>query len=76
MNSPENDDPLFDTGPAAEFIGSSVPTMVRWRLGGEGPDFVKIGRLVKYRKSALERFIDQCTRRPHRRSRRSKLEAV
>jgi hypothetical protein len=37
---------------------------------------VKIGRLVKYRKSALERFIEQCTRRPHRRSRRSKLEAV
>jgi predicted DNA-binding transcriptional regulator AlpA len=75
MTFHENDDPLLETGPAAAFLGNSVPTLVRWRQTGEGPDYIKVGRLVKYRKSALERFLDECTRRPHRRARLLKTEA-
>jgi predicted DNA-binding transcriptional regulator AlpA len=70
------DDVLLDTGPAAEFIGASIPTLVRWRQNGEGPDYIKIGRLVKYRKSALERFLDECTRRAHRAPAGSKLRVA
>jgi predicted DNA-binding transcriptional regulator AlpA len=60
-------DLLIDTGPAGEYLGKSYPTMVRWRQIGEGPDFIRIGRHVKYRKSALDRFLEECTHRPRRR---------
>lgn len=76
MESYPNDDTLFETPAAARYIGSSVPTLVRWRQIGEGPAFIKSGRAVKYRKSALDRYLDDCTRRPHRRPRLSKVEAV
>jgi predicted DNA-binding transcriptional regulator AlpA len=66
MTHIETNDPLYDCKPAAEYVGKSIPTLARWRKLGEGPDYVKIGRAIKYRKSALDRFIDQCTRRPHR----------
>jgi predicted DNA-binding transcriptional regulator AlpA len=66
MTHIETTDPLYDCKPAAEYVGKSIPTLARWRKHGDGPDYVKIGRAIKYRKSALDRFIDQCTRRPHR----------
>ena len=34
----------------------------RWRREGRGPQFVKLGRLIRYRQSDLECFIDGCTR--------------
>lgn len=75
MSRIENHDPLYDPQPAAEYLTKSVPTLARWRNLGEGPAYVKIGRAIKYRKSALDRFIDDCTRRPHRRPVK-KLEAA
>jgi hypothetical protein len=59
-----NGDPLFDTSGAAEYLKSSIPTLERWRRVGEGPDFSKMCGLVRYRKSALDRFIDASTRQP------------
>jgi predicted DNA-binding transcriptional regulator AlpA len=67
-----NDGPLLDTPVAAQYLGTSVPTTQRWRRLGTGPDWVKMGGLVKYRKYALDRYIDECTRRPHRTHRRVK----
>uniref|UniRef100_UPI003D0CA2F1 helix-turn-helix transcriptional regulator n=1 Tax=Methylocystis sp. TaxID=1911079 RepID=UPI003D0CA2F1 len=63
----ETTDLLYDCKLAAEYVGKSVPTLARWRALGDGPDYVKIGRAIKYRKSARDRFIEECTRRPHRR---------
>jgi hypothetical protein len=67
-----NDDPLFDTPAAANYLNASVPTLERHRRFGTGPDWVKMGGLVRYRKSALDRHIDECTRRPRRNRRREK----
>lgn len=61
-----NDDPLFDTPGAAEYLLSSVPTMERWRRVGQGPDFCKMSGLVRYQKSALDRYIEASTRRASR----------
>jgi hypothetical protein len=36
----------------------SPRTMQRWRLEGVGPEFLKLGRLVRYRKSDLDRWCD------------------
>jgi predicted DNA-binding transcriptional regulator AlpA len=42
---------------AAKYLGNAEQTLARWRHEGVGPRFVKIGRLVGYRKSDLERWI-------------------
>lgn len=57
---------LFDEDGAASYVGGSQSplsprTMQRWRLEGIGPNYVKLGRLIRYRKSDLDRFIDERT---------------
>jgi hypothetical protein len=54
---------LYDEEAAGEYIGGalspiSTRTLQRWRLEGEGPTFVKLGRLVRYRQSDLETFLE------------------
>ena len=45
-----------DRGGEAEPV--SPRTMQRWRQEGIGPEFLKLGRLVRYRKSDLDRWRD------------------
>ena len=59
-------DILYDEEGAAHYIGGpnsplSTRTMQRWRLEGVGPTYVKLGRLVRYRKSDLELFLEERT---------------
>ena len=54
---------LYDEESAATYIGGpnspiSTRTMQRWRLEGVGPSFIKLGRMVRYRKSDLDVFIE------------------
>ena len=44
---------------AAAYIGWPVEIMRRWRALGTGPKFVKAGRLVRYRRAALDRWLDE-----------------
>jgi predicted DNA-binding transcriptional regulator AlpA len=55
-------DPLFVTPEAARYIKMSAPSLERWRGQGLGPDFCKMGGSVRYRKSALDQYIEECTR--------------
>ena len=49
---------------AAEYVGVSVETMRAWRCRGGGPSFAKIGkRLVRYRRTDLDQFIERGMRR-------------
>ena len=48
---------LLSTSHAAEFLNLSSSTLSKWRLSGKGPAFVKLGRRVCYRRSALEKFV-------------------
>lgn len=55
-------DPLYAEGPAGRYLGGgddpiSPRTLQRWRLEGTGPVFVKVGRLVRYRRSALDAWL-------------------
>lgn len=55
-------DPLLTTPEAAEYIGVTEGTLQTWRcIGRYDIPFVKVGRLVKYRKSALDAFLDRRT---------------
>lgn len=52
---------------AGAYLGStenpiSVRTLQNWRTEGKGPRFLKIGRLVRYRRSALDEFIQSSER--------------
>ncbi len=59
-----NDDPLFTPEEASEYLGGapSPRTMERQRSTGVGPAWVKLGHLVRYRKSALDLYIEHCGR--------------
>lgn len=46
---------------AAEMLQKPVGTMKRWRVEGIGPNYVKIGRDVRYKLSDLEAYIDEHT---------------
>ncbi|MGL1921590.1 MAG: helix-turn-helix domain-containing protein [Hyphomicrobiales bacterium] len=62
------DNILYDENATAIFLGGnqtpiSARTLQRWRLEGVGPAFIKLGRLVRYRQSDLNNFLDEnkCT---------------
>jgi predicted DNA-binding transcriptional regulator AlpA len=39
---------------AAPLIGVAVGTLQNWRVRGEGPKFIRVGRLVRYDPADLE----------------------
>jgi predicted DNA-binding transcriptional regulator AlpA len=58
------DDELINDREVARVIGRSVATVRNDRLHGRGVPFVKVGRLVRYRKSDVRKYIaDLPTRR-------------
>ena len=59
--TPPKDEILGNTD-AAEYIGVTPRTLEVWRCTKRYQiPFIKVGRLVKYRKSALDAFLDSRT---------------
>ena len=50
-------DLLLTQDAVADHLGICARTLERWRMTGEGPTFVKIGRAVRYPESALTEWI-------------------
>lgn len=48
----------LDTRQAAALTGIAAYTLECWRRDGEGPPYVKLGRLVKYRRVDLDAFME------------------
>lgn len=42
---------------AAKFLHVRPQTLACWRLYGKGPSFARIGRMIRYRREELERWI-------------------
>jgi Helix-turn-helix domain len=60
-----DDDPLHTPDETTKILRAGSPrTLERWRATGTGPDYVKVGRRIAYRHSALERYLQKQTRRP------------
>jgi len=51
-----HDDLLTETQ-AADFLRLSVRTLQAWRVSKRGPDFVKVGRAVRYRRRDLVAWL-------------------
>ena len=49
---------LMDEGRTAEILDVTTKCLQAWRSRGEGPKFIKIGRLVKYRMDDLLEYIN------------------
>jgi predicted DNA-binding transcriptional regulator AlpA len=50
--------PLYDEKEAARYTTRSVSSLRRGRKDGSGPKFVRLGRSIRYQKSALDAYID------------------
>ena len=47
---------------AAEYLALSASTLNKWRIRGEGPRFLKLGRAVVYRLQDLDDWLGQNVR--------------
>ncbi len=45
----------------AEHLGVSVQRLATWRHEGAGPSYVKVGRLVRYRRIDVDSWLDAQT---------------
>lgn len=43
---------------AAEYLGLKAATLNKWRVFGDGPPFIKVGRLIQYRKVDLDAYLN------------------
>lgn len=53
---------LLTTSEAAAYLGLAISTLNKWRCFGEGPQFIKLGRAVRYRQDALKCYVEISTR--------------
>jgi predicted DNA-binding transcriptional regulator AlpA len=56
-------DPLLTVAQVSEIIGRSVSTLEKDRLEGNGPPYVKMGRLVRYRPADVRAYLAERVRR-------------
>jgi hypothetical protein len=60
-----DNDPLMETTEAAKYIHVDPRTMEGWRFRGTGPRFLRYSnRVVRYRKSDLDAFLERATVEP------------
>ena len=57
--SVSKDDEAMDIRAAANYIGCSAAGLRSWRSHGRGPRYYRAGRLVRYRKSDLDKWIEK-----------------
>lgn len=56
-------EPLLNVAQVSELTGRAVSTLEKDRLTGDGPPYLKLGRLVRYRRRDVEAWLSECTRR-------------
>ena len=55
---------LFDSATVAKMLGVKIETLEAWRCRGTGPAYIRVGRLPRYRPSAIEGYLQSRTRTP------------
>ncbi len=49
---------LLTTRQAARWLGLAAGTLCNWRSCGQGPAFVRLGRVVRYDEADLAQFVE------------------
>ena len=52
-------DKLMSLTDVSEMLGIPVHTLYRWRYNGDGPVGYRVGRHVRYRREAVEAWLEQ-----------------
>jgi excisionase family DNA binding protein len=52
-------DKLMTLRDVSEMLGIPVHTLYRWRHNGDGPAGYRVGRHVRYRREAVEAWLEQ-----------------
>lgn len=47
----------LSTAEAAYYLGVSTHTLYKWRWLGEGPSAARVGRVIRYRRPALDAWL-------------------
>ena len=55
-------DPLLRENEVATILAIKVTTLRRWRWSGDGPEFLKLGRSVRYAPDTIQAFMEARTR--------------
>ena len=53
---------LLNEPQAARLLTLSVRTLQAWRVKGEGPPFVRLGRAIRYRRPDIVQWLEARTR--------------
>ncbi len=49
---------LLTTQQLAEYLGVAVSTLIQYRRDGNGPTYIKLGHLVRYRMQDVESWLE------------------
>jgi excisionase family DNA binding protein len=68
-------DPLLNPAEVSAFLGVPVGTIYAWRSRGVGPEGIRVGRHLRFRRGEIERWLEaggdcpsrQASSRPQRR---------
>lgn len=52
-------EPLIDVQQLAEYLDVPVKTLYAWRYRREGPPAFRVGRHLRYRRTDIQRWIQQ-----------------
>lgn len=50
---------LFTPTELAEYLNISPRTLIRWRNERRGPDWIRVGRVVRYRRQDVEAWLNK-----------------
>ena len=56
-----SDDPLRTPEEAAERLRLKQQTLAVWRMTGQNLPFIRVGRSIRYRQSALDEYLQRRT---------------
>ncbi|WP_432830916.1 helix-turn-helix transcriptional regulator [Dactylosporangium sp. CA-092794] len=54
-------EPLLSVEQVARWLGKPKATLYAWRSRGQGPRAIRVGNVLRYRHSEVERWLDQQT---------------
>jgi excisionase family DNA binding protein len=61
ISKPGPIEPLLTLDDVVAYLGIPKNTLYRWRVDGEGPRAMKIGKHLRYRRTELEAWLEKNT---------------
>lgn len=58
MSTAEAESPWLTAEEAARYLKVSAMTLLRWRKLNKGPEYSQRGRVLRYRRDALDKWIN------------------